>query len=521
MSGIPAIDLFAGPGGLGEGFSQAGFDVRLSIEMDPYAHSTLELRSMVRRLRQVLPSSEIGRLLCKQLGPDELRRVYEEHPDMPPSHAWQATLGATPHEVVADRIDAALGNAKEWILLGGPPCQAYSLAGRSRMRTTRPDFDSDHRHFLYREYLRIVADFAPPVFLVENVKGLLSSTVGGVPIFDRILHDLQRPRQSIDCNPRRLVGKEVEYELRPIVLPDGSRFDGLYAPADFIVRAEEHGVPQARHRVLILGIRKPAPDIGWLERREGRPLPVRHAIDDLPPLYAGVSNRSSVTRCEAFEMIQGQAWLEELRINDHELVARILEAAEFTARARVGASGNYKSPKERAGSKDLVAWLTRNKPPHPLNHESRSHIPEDLHRYLFCACHAELHRRVPKLEDFPRGLLPQHKNVDRNGGKTIFADRFRVQAWDGPSTTVTSHISKDGHYYIHPDPRQARSLSVREAARLQTFPDDYLFCGPRTEQYKQVGNAVPPYLAFQVATLLKPAFEKPWKPPHTKKHKQA
>ena len=130
-------------------------------------------------------------------------------------------------------------------------------------------------------------------------------------------------------------------------------------------------------------------------------------------------------------------------------------------------------------------------------------MPSDLHRYLFSSAFAEVYEYSPKLEEFPPSLLPKHKNVNKKTGKAIFNDRFRTQCKGRPSTTITSHIHKDGHYFIHPDPAQCRSRTVREAARLQTFPDDYLFCGPRTEQFKQVGNAVPPYLAFQIAGTIK------------------
>jgi DNA (cytosine-5)-methyltransferase 1 len=125
-------------------------------------------------------------------------------------------------------------------------------------------------------------------------------------------------------------------------------------------------------------------------------------------------------------------------------------------------------------------------------------MPSDLTRYLFAATFARLNRTCPKKNEFFPSLAPDHRSWDRE----IFSDRFRVQLAGEPSTTIVSHISKDGHYFIHPDPLQCRSLTVREAARLQTFPDDYLFLGNRTQQYVQVGNAVPPYLARQIANLL-------------------
>ena len=129
-------------------------------------------------------------------------------------------------------------------------------------------------------------------------------------------------------------------------------------------------------------------------------------------------------------------------------------------------------------------------------------MKSDLHRYLFAACFASVEGRSPSLSDFPRDLLPDHDNVSEALATGHFSDRFRVQLADLPSTTITSHISKDGHYYIHYDPAQCRSLTVREAARLQTFPDNYFFCGGRTAQYSQVGNAVPPLLARQIAEVV-------------------
>jgi DNA (cytosine-5)-methyltransferase 1 len=135
------------------------------------------------------------------------------------------------------------------------------------------------------------------------------------------------------------------------------------------------------------------------------------------------------------------------------------------------------------------------------NHESRSHLTQDLMRYMFAGLYVEKYGTFPRLQDYAKhhtDLIPDHANVE--SGK--FIDRFRVQMANKPATTVTSHISKDGHYFIHYDARQCRSLTVREAARIQTFPDNYLFRGSRTQQFHQVGNAVPPYLAYQIASIV-------------------
>ena len=150
----------------------------------------------------------------------------------------------------------------------------------------------------------------------------------------------------------------------------------------------------------------------------------------------------------------------------------------------------------------MSSWLHDSKLEGVIQHEARSHMAGDMQRYFFASSYASVTGRAPKLRDFPKHLLPAHSNVINSVGDIPFEDRFRVQLSGFPSTTVVSHIAKDGHYYIHPDPAQCRSLTVREAARLQTFPDNYFFEGNRTQQYTQVGNAVPPFLARQLGEIV-------------------
>jgi DNA (cytosine-5)-methyltransferase 1 len=157
---------------------------------------------------------------------------------------------------------------------------------------------------------------------------------------------------------------------------------------------------------------------------------------------------------------------------------------------------------KHSGSPEVLRKWLREGATGLTHHESRAHMRDDLHRYLFGATFAQIYHRSPDLRDFPRELYPAHRNVSLALQGKMFTDRFRVQLDDRPSTTITSHISKDGHYYIHYDPVQCRSLTVREAARLQTFPDNYFFEGTRTEQYHQIGNAVPPLLAMEIARVI-------------------
>ena len=408
--------------------------------------------------------------------------------------AWLTELAPQTHATISERIGEVLGGSDRWVLIGGPPCQAYSLVGRSRMRRVRGEaFELDERHRLYQEYLKIVADRRPAVFILENVKGLLSSQLDGGRIFDQILDDLTHPRSAVHGGPGN-----GEYSVLPVV---SNTSQGV---GRFVVRAEEHGVPQARHRVILVGVRRDIgnPLIGLTASTERTT--TADAIGDLPPLRSGLSRNADETRAWLAAVHDGMlaitAALRESKDSDwsRSLIGAIEEAAEGAARHTTrGDRFAEINPPEA-----LEGWYADPELRGVTGHESRAHMESDLWRYLFAAAFAEVFRRSPTLNDFPSSLLPAHRNVTGHG-LPIFADRFRVQLSDRPSTTVTSHISKDGHGFIHFAASQVRSLTAREAARLQTFPDSYEFEGSRTAQLHQIGNAVPPLLAQKIARVVR------------------
>jgi DNA (cytosine-5)-methyltransferase 1 len=196
---IPVIDLFAGPGGLGEGFSslrdrhgEAVFRIRLSVEKEPYAHKTLELRSFFRQFADGEVSEEYYRYVRgDRITREQLFAKYEREAQAARKEAWKFELAKEHAEEIDERIEQALNRDKSWVLTGGPPCQAYSVVGRVKMRAHDPEkYENDPRHYLYREYLRILATHRPPVFVMENVPGLMSSQANGEGIFAKILNDL-------------------------------------------------------------------------------------------------------------------------------------------------------------------------------------------------------------------------------------------------------------------------------------------------------------------------------------------
>ncbi|MFJ2545388.1 DNA cytosine methyltransferase [Pseudomonas sp. NPDC087612] len=510
---IQIVDLFAGPGGLGEGFASSGggtrFEIVVSAEMDPIARETLRLRAFFRLLKHQNPTRLV-----------DYYNFCNGRADIPYSEAseaqwWEAdaearciTLGSTEGDTELDEIlDARLDETRPWVLIGGPPCQAYSIVGRARNQA-KADYsaENDHRHFLYKEYLRIIKERKPTVFVMENVKGILSSKVGGESIFSQILQDLTDPNKALgDQEPG------VRYRICSLVTGQsfgpGENVDEV-DPRGFIIKAEDHGIPQARHRVILLGIALDEegniPNHGWIPGVQDQ-VSVKQVLDELPKLrsrltkqvdgneawYAEVANQLDDLRSEVDSRTEPKLAYEMDIIRSGLLSAPIhVGALRVPRRKGDGATGHL----------DLDKWYRDDNLEYWLNHDARGHMPSDLRRYMFASVYARAYKTSPKgHQQFSlSGLAPAHKNWE--SGK--FSDRFRVQLEHLPATTITSHISKDGHYFIHYDPKQCRSLTVREAARLQTFPDNYFFQGNRTQQFHQVGNAVPPLLAHKIASVV-------------------
>ncbi|WP_371258134.1 DNA cytosine methyltransferase [Jannaschia sp. CCS1] len=463
--------------------------IRLSIEKEATEVRTLRLRAFLRGFDGGFPTEYYAALNASEPLPDWSELFPARWADAC-KEAWQMELGQPGvFEVIANVLDRTReehdGNT---ILIGGPPCQAYSLAGRARNKGVA-DYvaEKDSRHFLYREYVEILKRLRPAVFVMENVKGMLSSKVNGGEIFERVLDDLRNAGDG--------------YTLVPL---SAQRNREHLAARDFIVRAEEHGVPQARHRVFVVGIRNDLPT------PEGD-MPLMPAVDQncradvhsvlgsLPALRSGLSRQRDNPAAWRKVVLEHAKRLIASKKVDSELRQYLAELKKSSLARAFERCQSTRSCDESGMPPQLAEWLIDPALQRISGHETRAHIAADLGRYLFVSAFGREYGRSPKLSEFPDYLLPAHRN--RYSG--AFADRFRVQIAERPSSTVTSHISKDGHYFIHPDPTQVRSLTVREAARLQTFPDNYVFCGNRTQQYHQVGNAVPPFLALRIARVIR------------------
>ena len=492
------VDLFAGPGGLGEGFSALKdsklniFKSVVAIEKDEHAYQTLRLRHFFRSF-----SGKVPKLYYDYVAGDvtlaELEEKYSKKFKNAEYAVLNDTLGEKNRSKINKKIKERLGEESKWVLVGGPPCQAYSLVGRSRMKGDA-GFDTDDRHTLYEEYLNIISEHAPPVFVMENVKGMLSAKIKNKNVITKIIEDLLKLR--VKCGRKK---DELHYKLYSLVEGDAKFQEKHGKLLNFVVKTEQYGIPQARHRIFILGVRSDLkPKFAPLDRRPAPSL--REIIGNLTRLRSTLSKSK-----DSYD-----AWKNTIKSFIDSPCHESMKKNEFSqiAAEMKGIVKRNKFPKLHYSKKckpaeKLEKWYSDKSLHGHTDHVARGHMKSDIYRYFFSTVYAQIFHKSPKIMDFPKCLLPKHANVMNAGRDVAFSDRFRVQLPDATATTVTSHISKDGHYFIHYDPTQCRSLTVREAARIQTFPDNYKFEGNRTSQFHQIGNAVPPLLAYNLSKIVR------------------
>lgn len=407
------IDLFAGAGGLSEGFIQAGFDPVAHVEIEKAACHTLRTRASYHYLKSINRKDVYLSYLKGQISREQLLNSV-------PQEVLEAVInqpiGTETNNIIHNQISKLLGSTKVDLIIGGPPCQAYSLAGRSRSKTK---MEGDPRNFLYVQYAEFLEKYQPKMFVFENVLGLKSAKDG---------HYLTEMEKLFD---------EKGYIIKL-----------------FTLEARNFGVLQNRKRIVILGWQKNSkikiPNLETIKFEQT--YTVDDLLRDLPALGAG-------------EGIDKNA-----RYNTH--------TTEYL---------------EKHSIRNGIDILTQ--------HIARPHRDQDKEIYKIAVQKWQEKQERLNYNDLP-ARLKTHEN------RSSFFDRFKVVAADLPySQTVVAHIAKDGHYYIHPDIAQNRSLTVREAARLQSFPDDYYFEGVkeganRTAAFKQIGNAVPPLMAKKIAEEL-------------------
>ncbi len=450
MARFFAIDLFAGCGGISEGFSKAGFEIMAQVEMNNSACETLRTRHLFYELQKIDRLDLYKDYIRGTKTREDIFQEFEHLNETISHRVIQATLSDETIQTTIKKIEVSkkYHNAQKiHVFLGGPPCQPYSLINRARIQKNGETLG---RNFLYKHYLELMEHFRPDVFVYENVPGLFTATADGNRIFEKLLNDFSSLKPA--------------YEIIPPLHQVSKN------PHSYILNSVNFGIPQNRKRLILIGYRK------TLERKnklmntifsnlqkvgqypDNAHITVRQAINDLPHLHPGEGDNG----------YHQEKYSKNRNLSSYQEIMRM----------------------------DSVGVL---------NHFARGHMSSDLDRYRYFIEHYRNTGHAANIEDLIKerpDLIPAHRHLDK------FIDRFKVQWWTKPASTITAHLSKDGHYFIHPDVKQCRSFTVREAARCQSFHDNFYFEGSRTEQFRQVGNAVPPFLAEAIGNAVRIELEK-------------
>lgn len=413
---LNVIDLFAGAGGLSEGFIRKDFNVVAKIEKDKSACETLITRMAYYDLKknnklhiykdylQGNISKEILLSHCKDVNFERVINKEINKDNLPD---------------IFSNIDKLLEGIKLDGIIGGPPCQAYSIVGRARNSHKK---NEDERIYLYQHYIEFLKYYNPNFFIFENVKGLLS--------FKDHKNELLLPK------------------ILEVFEKSG------YKAEVMIVNSAEYGVPQKRERVFIFGYSSKVNNPCFFDNLQvekiNTEITINALFQDLPKLNSGESSKEYIS--------------------------------------------NNTISKYLLNNKIRDNWdvLT--------HHLARTNNDRDLQIYKIVA------EGKAKGENITYDMIPEDLQTHNN--KKSFLDRFKALDGEGIAHTIVAHIAKDGHHYIHPDYNQNRSITVREAARIQTFPDDFYFESSRTAAFQQIGNAVPPLLAEKLAKVTKGIFNK-------------
>lgn len=409
MKKLNYIDLFAGAGGLSEGFIRAGFNPIAHVEMNKDACDTLKTRAAYHWLIEN-GKKKIYTDYLKSENKNKEEFWKKNIPDNIINSVINTEISKETLPDIFKKIDSELGKKKIDLIVGGPPCQAYSVAGRARK-----DMSNDPRNTLYKYYVEFLKKYQPKMFVFENVPGILSASNGEF---------LEKIFEAV---------REAGYDLA--------------IPPKNHLNAKDFGVLQDRKRVIIIGWKK---ELGLsypeFKIKENNFEILKDLFSDLKPLKNGEGTLNAVEYAKP--------------------------TTEYLEQSKI---------------RNGLDFVTQ--------HIARPNNENDLEIYRIAVEEWNNGKRL-NYATLPLRLI-KHNNTKS------FTNRFQVVNGQGVSHTVVAHIAMDGHYYIHPDKKQNRSITVREAARIQSFPDDYFFEGSRTAAFKQIGNAVPPLMAEKIAEKIK------------------